>query len=53
MEIEERTIDRHCLGCRYYKVLYRIIGWCDYIFMEGHRRPCQPGKDCTVKKIDN
>lgn len=43
---------RHpCSGCRY---LWRSKTggppYCDYLRIMGHRRPCKPGKDCTVKQ---
>lgn len=44
-----------CNGCIY---LYNPSGnrdssWrmCDYWELTGHRRPCKPGKDCTVKEL--
>ena len=45
-----RTKKHPCRGCRYLRG--RFIGYetCDYIFIEGHRRPCPPGEDCTVQK---
>ena len=43
-------IDKHCMGCYYYKPLNcPEMRCCNYIFMTGHKRPCDPGKDCTVK----
>lgn len=39
-----------CEGCFHWR------GWvwgsmcCNYIFDTGHRRPCEPGEDCTVKR---
>lgn len=43
--------DKYCMGCRYYRM---INGgeqmYCSYIFEEDRKRPCDPGKDCTVKK---
>lgn len=38
-----------CEGCRYFFGHYQQNACCNYIFMVGHRRPCPPGKDCTVK----
>lgn len=45
-----RTKKHPCRGCRYLRG--RFVGYetCDYIFIEGHRRPCPPGEDCTVQK---
>ena len=42
-----------CQGCAYW---YRVngqaagkFGFCEYILVTGHRRPCPPGEDCTEK----
>ena len=44
------TLDhRYCEGCVYYGGDYEITKCCNYIFIEDKRRPCPPGKDCTVK----
>lgn len=47
--------DPACEGCIYYKKLDPNGGnaqkACHYILVEGHRRPCDPGKDCTVKVL--
>ena len=45
---EQIIYDRACKGC-YYLTQAGGYGCCNYIFMEGHRRPCPPGKACTVK----
>ena len=45
----ETTMDKHCLGCKYYAKIYENVFYCSYIFMEDKVRPCKPGKDCTVK----
>ena len=47
---QETTIDRHCLGCKYYCTIWDGMCYCNYIFQVGKRRPCAPGKDCTVKE---
>ena len=39
-----------CTGCRYWDG-NSGCHCCNYIFIEGHRRPCPPGKGCTVKKL--
>ena len=42
--------DRYCKGCKYYRAL--TTGeqhYCNYIFAEDKKRPCDPGKDCTVR----
>lgn len=37
-----------CLGCIYFA---ETTLTCDYILMTDKRRPCPPGKDCTVKSV--
>ena len=37
---------KYCKGCKYWGSNYGS-GCCNYIFIEGHRRPCPTGKDCT------
>lgn len=37
----------YCEGCDYY--FGSCSKTCNYIFVTGHRRPCPPGKDCTVR----
>lgn len=46
--IAKIVYDRACKGCVY---LSRCgnLGCCNYIFIEGKRRPCPPSKACTVK----
>ena len=41
--------DKYCKGCIYYKSVNGWDKYCDYIFAVGHKRPCDPGKGCTVK----
>ncbi len=38
-----------CKGCAYAMLLSGAWG-CDYLSITGHRRPCLPGEDCTVRK---
>ena len=40
---------KYCKGCKYWGSNYGS-GCCNYIFIEGHRRPCPPGKGCTEYK---
>ena len=41
-----------CKGCVY--AVYLSGAWCcDYLQIVGHRRPCPPGEDCTVRKAAN
>lgn len=37
-----------CRGC-IYRASTGGMNSCDYIFKTGKRRPCPPGKDCTVR----
>ena len=41
---------KYCKGCWYWGGNSDSSDCCNYIFREGHKRPCPPGKDCTVKK---
>jgi hypothetical protein len=45
------SVQNPCEGCLHW---YGAYGWgncCNYIFDVGHRRPCEPGEHCTVKRI--
>lgn len=46
---EKRIYYRACKGCIYYGLI-GPYGCCNYIFIKDERRPCPPGKDCTVKQ---
>ena len=39
----------YCHNCMYCNMISDATRYCSYIFVTGHRRPCPPGKDCTVK----
>lgn len=39
---------RRCMRCVYFHGKADENCCCNYIFDRGHRRPCPPGKDCTV-----
>ena len=41
--------DKHCKGCVFYCRLTGRSRYCTYYLTTGQRRPCPPGKDCTVK----
>ena len=41
--------DKYCKGCIYCTKITDEIWYCAYIFREDKRRPCDPGKGCTVK----
>lgn len=45
------SIARYCRGCTYWGGGNESAACCNYIFMEGQRRPCPPGKGCTVKRL--
>ena len=41
---------KNCDNCFYWKMVHgEGLRYCAYIFIEGHRRPCPPGDECTVK----
>ena len=40
---------KYCKGCAYWGGAYEHNACCNYIFAEGHSRPCPPGKGCTEK----
>jgi hypothetical protein len=42
---------KYCKGCVYWGGDYLNNYCCNYIFCEGHSRPCPPGKDCTEKVV--
>ena len=48
----------HCVGCIYSakdsgsNVMGESVPVCMYIVKTEHRRPCPPGKGCTVKKTE-
>ena len=46
----ETLIDKHCMGCKYYAGITEYIYYCSYFMKEDKRRPCPPGKGCTVRK---
>lgn len=45
------TCDSFCRGCIYSQYLNgNPTAACGYFLKTGHRRPCPPGKGCTVKR---
>lgn len=46
---QETIIDKHCVGCQYYTGITEYMYYCAYFVREDKRRPCPPGKDCTVR----
>lgn len=45
---EQAKMIEPCRGC-FYLSIYSYC--CDYMLLTGQRRPCKPGKGCTVKKV--
>lgn len=39
-----------CDGCVYWREAGTAINACHYLLDEGHKRPCVPGKNCTVRR---
>lgn len=50
MKRSSRVYDRACVGCIYHGWINGYLGFCNYILMTSKRRPCPPGKGCTVKQ---
>ncbi len=46
-EARDRSVG--CKGCTYAKRYAYEAYFCEYYLQTGKRRPCPPGKDCTVK----
>ena len=42
-------LDKYCIGCKYYTKITDGVRYCSYMFRTDNRRPCPPGKDCTVR----
>ena len=42
--------NKNCRNCVYFGGMSDCACTCNYIFMEDKKRPCPPGKGCTVKK---
>lgn len=47
MSGEDKHTSSYCLGCIYYAA---SVGSCDYILIEGKRRPCPGGDGCTERR---
>ena len=42
--------DKNCDKCYYYRSInVNGLRACHYLLWTGKKRPCDPGKDCTVK----
>ena len=48
-EVQVRTVDEYCEGCKYYTEVFSDLHYCSYYFKEDKRRPCPAGKGCTAK----
>lgn len=48
-----KVCDRHCWKCIYCMTLSGAYKTCDYYLITGKRRPCDPGKGCTVRELRN
>lgn len=51
-----KVCDRYCRRCMYYINLsggLRGLKCCNYLIMTDKRRPCDPGKGCTVRELRN
>lgn len=53
---KHREMQTPCVGCFYQRPLNGngecgdlACFACDYLLLTGRRRPCKPGKDCTVR----
>lgn len=42
--------EKYCRDCYYWTGMNSGCYCCNYIFYENRKRPCPPGKDCTVKR---
>jgi hypothetical protein len=42
-------MDKYCLDCHYYQGNSEVDICCCYLLITDKRRPCPPGKGCTVK----
>jgi len=45
-----RLREHPCKGCVHWYGAYPYGISCNYIFDTGHRRPCEPGENCTVRE---
>ena len=45
------TLDKYCLNCTYYRGVTEAVFACNYYLDTSIRRPCPPGKDCTVRVL--
>ena len=43
-------MEHPCDGCEWFYAVYAVNRCCNYLLDTGRRRPCPPGKGCTVKR---
>ena len=41
--------NKYCRDCIYFQGTSDSVCTCDYIFIVGTKRPCDPGEGCTAK----
>lgn len=47
----DRGLEGHpCRGCFHWRGGHWKSVSCNYLFDTGHRRPCEPGEHCTVRR---
>jgi hypothetical protein len=46
----EKLCDKSCEGCIHLSHFYDDLTCCNYFITTGERRPCPPGKGCTVRE---
>lgn len=46
----EAFINETCLGCRFYRCIKKSTWFCAYMIETGKKRPCPPGRGCTVRE---
>lgn len=48
-----KYVDKTCKGCMYKTRMSGVekLEACIYIIVTGKRRPCPPGKGCTVREV--
>lgn len=46
-----KVCDAYCLNCIYYVGANDTVFMCNYYIQTDKRRPCTPGKGCTVRVL--
>lgn len=52
-EEKQRAMQEACHGCVYFGGENYMNATCNYLFIVGHSRGCQPGKECIRRKNRN